>query len=57
MIVIAAVLENGTLKPQRVLTYEENLTITSSVCNGIEYIYYQDDGSITEEIISKEIYK
>jgi hypothetical protein len=49
MIVIEAILENDTLKPQRVLTYEENLTITSSVCNGVEYIYYQGDEPINSE--------
>jgi hypothetical protein len=48
MIVINAIEENGTIAPQRMLTLEEQLTVTSSVCNGIEYIYYQGDEPIVE---------
>ena len=48
MIIIQAIEENGTIAPQRVLTFDEQLTVTSSVCNGIEYIYYQNDEPIEE---------
>lgn len=43
MITIEIKEENGTISPSRILTREEELTITSSVCNGILYIYYQGD--------------
>lgn len=43
MITIEIKEENGTISPSRILTREEELTITSSICNGILYIYYQGD--------------
>jgi hypothetical protein len=49
MIVIQAIIENDTIRPQRVLTSEEELTVTSGLCNGVEYIYYQGDEPIIEE--------
>jgi hypothetical protein len=48
MIVIQAIIENDTIRPQRVLTSEEDSTVTSGLCNGIEYIYYQGDEPIEE---------
>lgn len=46
MITISAIEENGTVRPERTLTTEEQLTVTSSVCNGVDYIYYQGDEPI-----------
>jgi hypothetical protein len=53
MIVINAIIEDLKIRPEKELTSEEQLTVTSSVCNGIEYIYYQNDEPIEpiEEII------
>lgn len=53
MITIEIKEENGTIYPSRNLTREEELTVTSSVCNGIFYIYYQGDEPIEES--SEEI--
>lgn len=33
----------GVNFPKRELTIEEKETVTSQICNGIEYIYYQGD--------------
>jgi hypothetical protein len=48
MIVISAITENDTIRPERILTSEEDLTVTSGLCNGLEYIYYQGDEPIIE---------
>ena len=52
MIVIQAIELSGTIAPQRVLTIQELSTVTSSLCNGLEYIYYQNDEPI--EIVENE---
>lgn len=49
MIVIAIILENDKIIPERLLSLEENKTVTSSICNGLEYIYYQGDEPINTE--------
>ena len=43
MIVIKAIEINGCLSPERSLTNEENESVTSSSCDGINYTYYQGD--------------
>jgi hypothetical protein len=54
MIVIKAIKEKDTIYPERVLTTKEESTVTSSLCNGTEYIYYQGDEPETEGIIVVE---
>lgn len=46
MITISAIKENETIAPSRVLTDEEKDTITSSIFDGIKYIFYQGDEPI-----------
>jgi hypothetical protein len=43
MIVIKAIKENDVIIPERILTEKEKETVTSMLCNGLEYIYYQND--------------
>jgi hypothetical protein len=49
MIVINAIIEDLKIRPEKELTSEEQLTVTSSICNGVEYIYYQGDEPIVED--------
>jgi hypothetical protein len=49
MIVIKAIKEKDTIYPERVLTAKEQSTVTSSLCNGTEYIYYQGDEPVIDE--------
>jgi len=51
MIVIKLIDTNGVLSPERELTSEEKLTITSTLFNGINVIYYQGDEPIIEETL------
>ena len=50
MIVIKLIENNGVLEPERTLTNEESLTVTSTLFNGVDAIYYQGDEPIIEEI-------
>jgi hypothetical protein len=43
MIVIQAIKEEGFIRPERQLTEEEKINITSTLSNGVEYIYYEGD--------------
>ena len=36
-------------EPERQLTLEEKLTVTSQLSNGVEFIYYQGDEPIQED--------
>lgn len=49
MIVIKAINEEGTLKPERELTNEEKSTVTKMLSDGINFTYYQGDELIVEE--------
>ncbi len=49
MIVIKAINEEGTLKPERELTNEEKLTVTKMLSDGVNFTYYQGDEPIVEE--------
>lgn len=49
MIVIKAINEEGTLKPERELTMEEKSTVTKMLSDGINFTYYQGDEPIVEE--------
>ncbi len=55
MIVIKLIDTKGVLAPERELTDEERLTVTSTLFNGVDAIYYQGDEPIvetqTEEIL------
>lgn len=53
MIKIKLIQVDDFLTPERKLTSEEKLTITSTLFNGINVIYYQGDEPIVEQI--KEI--
>jgi len=48
MIVVKLVQNIGVLIPERELTEQEKETITSTLFNGIEAIYYQGDEPTTE---------
>lgn len=43
MITIEAIQQEGFIRPERELTEEEKLTVTSALSNGVEYIYYEGD--------------
>ena len=43
MIVIKLIDNDGVLKPSRELTSDEKSTVTSTLFNGIDAIYYQGD--------------
>jgi hypothetical protein len=43
MIVINAIIEGEFIRPERELTDEERLVVTSMLSNGVEYIYYEGD--------------
>jgi hypothetical protein len=46
MIIIKAINNGEFIEPERTLTIEEKATVTSALCNGLEYIYYQNDEPI-----------
>lgn len=46
MIIIKAINAGDFIEPERILTIEEKATVTSAICNGQEYIYYQNDEPI-----------
>ena len=48
MIVIKLIDIDGVLAPERDLTNEERLTVTSTLFNGVDAIYYQGDEPIVE---------
>ena len=48
MIVIKLIDNNGSLQPERQLTNDERLTVTSILFNGVDAIYYQNDAPIIE---------
>ena len=48
MIVIKLIDTKGVLAPERELTDEERLTVTSTLFNGVDAIYYQGDEPIVE---------
>ena len=48
MITIKLIEESGVLIPERFLTFEERITITSTLFNGVDAIYYQGDEPIIE---------
>ncbi len=50
MIIIKAITDGETLKPERELTSDENLSVTSILSNGLYFIYYQGDEPIVEVI-------
>jgi hypothetical protein len=50
MIIIKLIELNGGLAPERELTNEERLTVTSTLFNGIDAIYYQGDEPFIEPI-------
>jgi len=50
MIKIKLINDNGVLIPERQLTIEENATITSTLFNGVDAIYYQNDEPIVENL-------
>lgn len=43
MIRIKCIETEGVTSPERVLTAKEKETVTSILCNSVEYIYYQGD--------------
>jgi hypothetical protein len=49
MIVIKAIQEGDTIRPERMLTEDEVATVTSALSNGVEYIYYQGDEPQNQE--------
>jgi hypothetical protein len=49
MIIIKAINNGEFIEPERTLTIEEKATVTSAICNGIEYIYYQGDEPLQVE--------
>ena len=49
MIVIKLIDNGGFLAPERELTKEERLTVTSTLFNGVDAIYYQGDEPIVEQ--------
>ena len=53
MIVIKLIESNDSLAPERRLTDEEKLTVTSALFNGVDAIYYQGDEPIIEDVINK----
>jgi hypothetical protein len=54
MIIINAIIEGDFIRPERELTEEEKLTVTSALSNGVEYIYYEgDEPEITNEEIEE----
>jgi hypothetical protein len=50
MIIINAIEEDGCIRPERNLTDEERLTVTSTLSNGTHYIHYQGDEPEIENI-------
>ena len=46
----------GVNFPKRELTTKEKATVTSQLCNGIEYIYYQGDEP-TKDIVNEDVYE
>lgn len=48
MITVKLIDNNGTLQPERDLTDKERLTVTSTLFNGVDAIYYQGDEPIVE---------
>jgi hypothetical protein len=50
MIIVKLIEINGGLSPERELTIEEHLTVTSILLNGIDAIYYQGDEPFREPI-------
>jgi len=55
MITIKLIEESGVLIPERFLTFEERITITSTLFNGVDAIYYQGDEPIIENLTEIEI--
>jgi len=55
MIKIKLVTLGEVLMPERFLTQEENLTITSTLFNGVYAIYYQGDEPPQETFENTEI--
>lgn len=49
MIIVKAIKETDFIRPERDLTIEEKETVTSTLSNGNEYIYFQGDESQIEE--------
>lgn len=49
MIKVKLIDNNGSLEPERQLTEDEQLTITSTLFNGVDAIYYQGDEPIVEQ--------
>jgi len=49
MITIKLIEDKGGLIPERELTDKEQLTVTSTLFNGVDAIYYQGDEPIVEE--------
>jgi actin-related protein len=50
MIAIKLINDNGINKPERELTSDEQLTVTSTLLNSIDAIYYQGDEPFREPI-------
>ncbi len=48
------IIKNINNEPDRSLTPEELLTVTSILSNGVDFIYYQGDEPVIEEIIPEE---
>ena len=55
MIVIKLIDINGVLAPEKLLDDKERLTITSTLFNGVDAIYYQGDEPIVEEPIEETL--
>ena len=55
MIVIKLIDVKGVLAPERDLTNEERLTVTSTLFNGVDAIYYQGDEPIVETLTEETI--
>jgi len=54
MIIVKLINENGVLIPERHLTDVELNTVTSTLFNGIDAIYYQGDEPIVENLTENE---
>jgi hypothetical protein len=55
MITIPFISENGTLRPQRILSAEEWATVAFVACDGIEMKYYQRGEPLPEIPVSEGI--
>lgn len=50
MIVIELIENNGVLQPCRELTTDEKVTVTSTLFDGVNAIYYQGDEPLIENV-------